>query len=170
MVNKLKKLLALANDPRANREEKERAFEKYKELKKKYKIEVTEEERKVFEIKCKNEYEVIALYKILESYNISRTYTFKKCSKLKKGFDATTSTFKLIAEEFEYHKKILAAILSGVAEKYCFEQIKEPEYEYITEGEFEKLSELDKIRMKARSNNSWLERADFKNKTRIEYK
>lgn len=169
MINKLKKLLSLANNPRANKAEKERAFEKYKELKEKYNIEISEEESKMFDIKCKDEYEVITLYKILESYNIYGTYTFKKCSKLKKGFYSTTSTFKLIVEEFEYHKRILNAILLGVTEKYGFEQIKEPEYEYITEEEFEKLSEIDRIKMKARSGNSWLERADFKKKTRISY-
>ncbi|MCQ9626580.1 DUF2786 domain-containing protein [Cetobacterium somerae] len=169
MIDKLRKLLALANDPRANKEEKERAFEKYKELKEKYNIEISEEERKIFDIKCRDEYEVITLYKILESYDIYGTYTFKKCSKLKKGFYSTISTFKLIVEEFEYHKRILNAILLGVTEKYGFEQIKEPEYEYITEEEFENLSELDKIKMKARSGNNWLERADFKKKTRISY-
>lgn len=167
MVNKLKKLLALANDSRANDEERKSAFEKYRKLKEKYNLEITEEEKELFYIKCKNEYEIIILNRLLFAYEVDQTYTRNNHSKMKIYFKLTKTSFELMNEEFEYHKKILRAILTGVTDKYKFSQIKDAETRYVNKEEYEKLSEIEKIRIKASSNNFWLEEADFRKKIRI---
>ena len=165
MLDKLRKLRALSQDTITTEAERELAYKKYQELKKKYTIDDAEleEKEKCFVIKTQNSFERELLLYILWSFDLEG-YTTKFCSKLKIIFYTKQSVYKAIQDDFKFHSKKTNAILNGVLIKYLHTQIKEP----IPVESSETINNLDPDMVKAYQSNSWMNNEKYTKNLKIE--
>ncbi|MDH6456945.1 hypothetical protein M2102_000560 [Fusobacterium sp. PH5-7] len=165
MLDKLRKLRALSQDMTTTEAERELAYKRYQEIKKKYAVDDSELEEKEerFHIRVQNTFEKDLLRYILWSFDLT-SYTEKHCSKLKVIFYTKKSVYEAIQDDFKFHSRKTNAILDGVLTKYLHTQIKEPELVASSET----INNLDPDMLKAYWNNSWMNNENYSKKLKIE--
>lgn len=161
IIDRLKKLKALADDKRASTEERNNALAKYMDLKEKYNVELDEEETSFYSILCKDEYMKTVLYSIIKSFKLE-CYILKKKSKRRICFECSKNLYELILDEYKFHEKKVEQILTGTLVKYCHSQIYFPQEECESSSE-----EPSREFMKAYLGNSWLNKENFSNTKKI---
>lgn len=163
-IEKLRKLRNLSEDKSTTPSERELAYQKYVEYKKKYSLEDFEEEEKKFHyIRAKDFYSSNLLFYILVSFGLE-PYSQKRCSQNKIIFFCTESVYLAVKDDYDFHSVNLHEIIYGITVKYLHTQIKPPEIE--SSGN----SKYSKNFIKSYFNNEWLNRENYKNKVKIEKK